>query len=147
MSIKTTHVTKGLFPITGICFTEVKWKETRLQKTFIIVFKYLTLDHCRSQKSSQKEGVVSTFPYRRSPLPRRVLVLSHDSYSAAGLSIAIISCKSQSSSVPRPPPASYSLNSQFQNSLHISGLSYTMSIWRLAFGGFFSLNVFLAVFV
>lgn len=75
MSIKTAHVTRGLFPVTGICFPEVKWKETRLQKTFIIVFKDLTLDRCPSQKSSLKEGVVSTFPYRRSLLARWVLAL------------------------------------------------------------------------
>lgn len=75
MSIKTTHVTRGLFPVTGICFIEVKWKETRLQKTFIMVFEHFTLDHCCSQKSSRKEGVVSTFPCRRSLLAGWVLAL------------------------------------------------------------------------
>lgn len=75
MSIKTSHDTGGLFPITRIHFTEIQWKETRLQKTFIIVFEYLTLDHCCSRKSSGKEGVANLLPYRRCLLARWVLVL------------------------------------------------------------------------
>lgn len=76
MSIKTNYATGGLFPVTGIHFTEIQWKETRLQKTFIIVLWYLTLECCCSQKSSRKEGVVSLFRYRRCLLARWVLPLA-----------------------------------------------------------------------
>lgn len=52
MSIKTSQVTGCLFSGTGICFIEVRWKESRLQKTFMAMFKSLISGLCCIKKSS-----------------------------------------------------------------------------------------------
>lgn len=69
-------------------FTSLKWKETRLQKTFINMFEYLTLDHHTATHKSPLERK-ELFPCRRRLLARWVLALV-TTQSVAGLSVMIV---------------------------------------------------------
>lgn len=58
-------------------FSSLKWKETRLHKTFITMFEYLALDHraATHQSPLERKELLSMFPCRRSLLARWVLAL------------------------------------------------------------------------